>query len=121
MNEYPSQEVSEADAELKKTANDLNMQCPVDQMNGLVLESVTYSDNVFQYAYSCPDATFKMKDNDPKGKETIKNLFVASPESKEFIDYLIKSSSKLKYYYYTEKGRTSYIIFTQNELKTFFE
>lgn len=106
---------------LKSNAESMNLTCPQQQANGIVLESVVFEDNIFQYNYLVQGETFYMSADDPKAKEQIKNAYRADATSKPFVNALIETNSKMIFHYRTNGGKTMDIVLTPNELSSIFE
>ncbi len=105
---------------LKETAQNLQDTCPAKYPNAVMVENVTYEDNIFTYYYLVPEITVN-SENENETKEAIKSTFRNNDKSKRFIEALIKSDSKLIYHYRTDGGNTYDIVFNPYELTTIFQ
>lgn len=120
-NEIPSMTNSELVEHLRKEAQNINGMCPMEQGNGVVMESVTYESGVWQYNYLVQGETFYVEDNDPNSKEAIKASYRGKPIEQKFIRALIQSNSKMVFHYHTQGGKTLDITLTTPELEDILE
>lgn len=120
-NSLPSQSVGDPKlvAELCKLANTENRLCPQKSDNGVVMESVIYNSNTFQYNYLLEGENIYAEDNDINLKNLAKSSYKGRPEARPFINALINTNSRLVFHYRTKGGKTIYLEFTPSELKTF--
>lgn len=112
---------SSAIERLSKEAEILNLTCPQQQDGGVVMENVTFKDNIFQYNYLIPGDTFNTSDNDPATKEMIKDDFRKNVTTKPFIKALIEGNAKLIFMYRTNNGKKMKVVFEPEELSTIFQ
>lgn len=120
-NEIPSLTNTELVEHLRKEAQNVNGMCPMEQGNGVVMESVTYESGVWQYNYLVQGETFYVEDNDLNSKEAIKASYRGKPIEQKFIRALIQSNSKMVFHYHTQGGKTLDITLTTPELEDILE
>lgn len=110
---------------LRMAAQVNNDACPqqATALNGVsvILESVIYDSNVFQYNYFVDSETFNGADNDKNMKDMVRAGFRANPKTRPLVEWLIYTDTKLVYRYCTRGGKTIDLVFTSSELESFFD
>ena len=114
---------SQAISEIREAVDKANLACPVylDMGNDVTLMSVKYYDDKVVYDYKVKD----FNDNLVANMDDIKTglLYMckaemqASPENKIFFGNIIKTGTRLIYYYHADSGKSFSIEMTKDDLE----
>lgn len=94
-----------------------NADCPVDQGDGVIMTSVTYTNNVFKYTYKMSYINPSVKNNDPTLKKALEKTLLELPETRYFLKELALVGGKLVFYYYVPNKNNYTLEYTNQELR----